>query len=83
MTNLRKLGGAVFLTCAFALSALAECASPVPGQTEGPPCASGQVTLDDSVVPGDTISPPALRSETEYSIAEATVGLVMNVLFLF
>lgn len=83
MTNLKKLGGAVFLTCAFALSALADCPSPAPGQTEGPPCASAQVTVDDSVVPGSTNSPPAFSSETEYSIAEATVDLLMNVLFLF
>ena len=83
MTNLKKLGGAVFLTCVFALSALADCPSPVPGQTEGPPCASAQVTADDPAIPGDTSSPPASSGETEYSIAGATVELFMNVLFLF
>ena len=83
MNTVKKLGGTLFLTCAFALSALADCPSPAPGQTEGPPCASAQVMTEDPAIRGDTMTPPDLSSETEYSIAEATVDLLMNVLFLF
>lgn len=86
MKNLRRLGITVTLLCALSMTAFAgDTTSPpcAPGQTEGPPCASSQVTEDDSIVPGSTTSPPALSSETEYSIAEATVDLLRNVLFLF
>lgn len=87
MKNLRRLGATVALTMVLGVSAFAgdtmapPCAPP--GTTETPPCASAQVTVDDPLVPGSTNSPPASSSETEYSIAEATVDLLMNVLFLF
>ena len=86
MKNLRRLGISVTLLCVLSMTAFAgDTTSPpcAPGETTSPPCASAQVTADDSVIPGDTMTPPALSSETEYSIAEATVDLLMNVLFLF
>jgi hypothetical protein len=82
MKNLRRLVISITLLCLLAMPAFADDAC-VPGATNSPPCASAQVTEDDSVVPGATNSPPALSSEPEYSIAEATVDLLMNVLFLF
>jgi hypothetical protein len=85
MKNLRRLGISVTLLCVLSMTAFAgDTTSPpcAPGETTSPPCATAQVT-DDSVIPGDTMTPPALSSETEYSIAEATVDLLMNVLFLF
>ena len=87
MKNLRRLGATVALTLVLGVSAFAgdpitpPCAPP--GTTETPPCASAQVTDDESIVPGSTTSPPASSSDTDYSIAEATVDLLMNVLFLF
>ena len=86
MKNLRRLGITVTLLCVLSMTAFAgDTTSPpcAPGQTEGPPCASSQVTEDDSIVPGSTNSPPASSSETEYSIAEATADLLLNLLFLF
>jgi hypothetical protein len=86
MKNLKRLGISVTLLCALSMTAFAgDTNSPpcAPGDTNSPPCASAQVTAGDSVVPGDTMTQPALSSETEYSIAEATVDLLMNVLFLF
>ena len=85
MKNLRRLGAAFALTLVLGVSAFAgDTATPpcAPGDTATPPCASAQAG-DDSVFPGPTNSPPASSSETEYSIAEATVDLLMNVLFLF
>jgi hypothetical protein len=86
MRNLKRLGASVTLLCVLSLTTLAgDTMTPpcAPGDTMTPPCASAQVTVDDSVVPGSTNSPPASSSETEYSIAEATVDLLMNMLFLF
>jgi hypothetical protein len=86
MKNLKRLGISVTLLCTLSMTAFAgDTNSPpcAPGDTNSPPCASAQVTADDSVIPGDIMTPPALSSETEYSIAEATVDLLMNVLFLF
>jgi hypothetical protein len=86
MRNLRLLGASVALLCVLSLTTLAgDTNSPpcAPGDTMTPPCASAQVTGDDSVVPGPTNSPPSSSSQNEYSIAEATVDLLMNVLFLF
>lgn len=86
MSNLKRLGASVTLLCVLSLTTLAgDTNSPpcAPGDTMTPPCASAQVTVDDSVVPGPTDSPPASSSETEYSIAKATVDLLMNVLSLF
>jgi hypothetical protein len=86
MKNLRRLGISVTLVCALSMTAFAgDTTSPpcAPGETTSPPCVAAQVTDDESVVPGSTNSPPASSSETEYSIAEATVDLLMNVLFLF
>lgn len=86
MKNLRRLGISVILLCALSMTAFAgETTSPpcAPGETTSPPCVAAQVTDDESIVPGSTTSPPASSSETEYSIAEATVDLLMNILFLF
>lgn len=86
MSNLKRLGASVTLLCVLSLTTLAgDTNSPpcAPGDTMTPPCASAQVTVDDPGVPRPTDSLPASSSETEYSIAEATVDLLMNVLFLF
>lgn len=86
MSNLKRLGASVTLLCVLSFTTLAgDTNSPpcTPGDTMTPPCVAAQVTDDDSIVPGPTNSPPASSSETEYSIAEATVDLLMNVLFLF
>jgi len=86
MKNLRRLGISVTLLCVLSITAFAgDTTSPpcAPGDTTSPPCVAAQVTDDGSIVPGSTNSPPASSSETQYSIADATVDLLMNVLSLF
>lgn len=85
MKNLKRLCVSVTLLCLLAMPVFGDGndSSCQPGSTTSPPCVAAQVTDDESIFPGSTNSPPALSSETEYSIAEATVDLLMNVLFLF
>lgn len=82
MTNLRKLGAAVFLTCVLGLSAFADCPSPTPGQTEGPPCTSAaQPTPDDSTAPGIMNGPPVSEAPSVDFASLAEIAL--NLLTLF
>ena len=79
MKNLKRLGVSVTLLCVLSLTALAgetsspPCAPPDPGETNSPPCAAAQVAPDDSVIPGQTDTPPASNSGAEYSIAREVV----------
>ena len=83
MKNLKRLGVSVTLLCVLSLTALAgetsspPCAPPDPGETSSPPCAMAQVVPDDSVIPGQTDTPPASNSGVEYSIAEVAVDLAL------
>jgi len=81
MTNLKRLGAAVFLTCALGLSAFADCPLPGPGQTEGPPCVSAAQPTADSTVPAqtETSAVPESPSVDLFSLAET----VLNALVLF
>jgi hypothetical protein len=81
MTNLRRLGAAVFLTCVLGLTALADC--PSPGQTEGPPCSAAQPVLDDSTTPGQTDGPPAASASAEVVDVVSVTEIVLDVLTLF
>lgn len=87
MKNLKRLGVSVTLMSVLAVVAFAgdtsspPCAPPDPGITNTPPCASAQITTDDSAAPGTVNSPPA--SEIEVSITEVAVGLLANALSLF
>ena len=83
MTNLKRLGAAFFLTCALGLSAFADCPLPVPGQTEGPPCAAAAQT-----VPNETTEPEQQMetSTVSESIAVDLLSLAetaLNALMLF
>ena len=80
MRNLKLLGISVTLLCVMSMTAFAgETTSPpcAPGETTSPPCAMSQVVPDDSVMPGQTDTPPAANSGAEYSIAEAVVDLAL------
>ena len=88
MKNLRKLGAAVVLTLALALSAFAgeiptpPCAIPEPGQTETPPCAAAP---GDMNTPGVTSAPgdmgPMANDETSFT--EIAAEVLLNFLPLF
>ena len=84
MKNLKRLGVSVTLLCVLSLTALAgETSSPpcAPGDTSSPPCAMAQVVPDDSVIPGQTDTPPASNSGAEYSIAREVVVDLALLLF--
>ena len=83
MKSLKRLGVSVTLLCVLSLTALAgetsspPCAPPDPGETNSPPCAAAQFVPDDSVIPGQTDTPPASNAGAEYSIAEVAVDLAL------
>ncbi len=84
MTNLKKLGAAVFLTCALGLSAFADCPLPAPGQTEGPPCVSvAQPAPNDPTPPGQTDGPPAASASVEVVDLVSITEFALNALMLF
>jgi hypothetical protein len=87
MKNLKRIGLYIALICVLATAAFAgDPNSPPctdPGITNTPPCVSAPATADGSVVPGSTNSPPALGTETNYSITEVAVDLLINTLLLF
>ena len=88
MTNLKRLGAAVFLTCALGLSAFADCPLPAPGQTEGPPapCSAAQITPDEST-PDNSTAPGIMngpsRSEAPSVELPSLAEIALNVLMLF
>ena len=80
MRNLKLLGISVTLLCVMSMTAFAgDTSSPpcAPGETISPPCASAQLVPDDSVIPGQTDTPPASNSGAEYSITEVAVDLAL------
>ena len=81
MKSLKRLGVSVTLLCVLSLTTLAgETNSPPctdPGSTNSPPCAAAQLVPDDSVIPGQTDTPPASSSGAEYSITEVVVDLAL------
>lgn len=84
MKNLRLLGISFTLICVLSMTAFADGTdSCAPGSTNSPPCASSQVTTDESIAPGSTTSPPASTTEAEYTISEVALDLLLNALLLF
>jgi hypothetical protein len=87
MKNLKTLGAVVVLTFVVAISAFAgetptpPCAQP--GQIESPPCASAQMSPDDSEVLGEVNSPPASNTGSEFSVSDVALSLLQSVLSLF
>ena len=86
MKNLKRLGVSVTLLCVLSLTTLAGDTSsppctPDPGSTNSPPCAAAQFVPDDSVIPGQTDTPPASDSGAEYSIAREVVVDLALLLF--
>ena len=91
MTNLRKLGAAVALTCALGLPVLAgqtdtpPCSPPDPGQTDTPPCVAAPLNNDLptglSTGPGDMGTPTTTNSETSFT--EIAANVLLNFLPLF
>lgn len=83
MKSLMKLGAAIALTLALALTAFADCVPPVPGQIDTPPCSVAQITPDDPTAPGEILTPPASNAENEFTISEATMSVLLSALSLF
>lgn len=83
MIDLKRLSAAVFLTCALALSAWADC--PAPGIMGGPPCASATQSAPDDLIPDDSYAlgfmngPPVLEAPSVElpSLAEIALGVLM------
>ena len=83
MTNLKRLGAAVVLTCVLGLSVLADCPLPAPGQTEGPPCVpASQTAPDDPTAPGIMNGPPAASASAEVELV-SFAKIALNALMLF
>ena len=80
MNHLKRLSLTFILVFVLSVTAFAEPLTPpcAPGQTESPPCAAQSVN-DASVVPGETLPPPALPAVDITDITEA----VMWALWLF
>ena len=84
MTNLKRLGGAVLLTCALGLTAFGDC--PVPGQIDTPPCTSAQPATDeplnDLTTPGQMGAPPVASESASVDLV-LVAELALNALMLF
>lgn len=81
MSNLRKLGAVVVLTCALGVSSFAgETQSPPcgtdPGEIHTGPCSSAQ-PITDPTDPGQTDTPPAADTVDVISIAEAALTALL------
>ena len=82
MPKLKRLAVVVALTVAFAVPVAADdpCVSPIPGQTNTPPCAAPQ-TSDDSL-PQNELATPS-NSDTDVSVTELAINILGSVLTLF
>jgi len=86
MTNLKRLGGAVLLTCALGLTAFGDC--PVPGQIDTPPCTSAarpapdDPLQNDLTAPGQIGTPPAASESASVDLV-SIAELALNALMLF
>ena len=86
MTNLRRLGAAVLLTCALGLTAFADC--PIPGQIGTPPCTSAAQTAPDDAMqnnlpaPGQIDTPPAASESASVDLV-SVAELALKALMLF
>ena len=80
MKTLKTLGAAIALTFVFALSALADCAPPIPGIMETPPCSGAQITPDDPVASAE---PSESSTSSVIEISETTLDVLLSALSLF
>jgi len=87
MKSLKTLVAALSLTLVFGVTAFAgdptpPC-NPDPGITSTPPCASAQMTPDDSEAPAETTAGTASTETTNFSVVDVTIALVQSALLLF
>ncbi len=83
MKSLKRLGAAIALTFALALTAFADCVPPTPGEVLFPPCSVAQKTPDDPTTPGEILTPPASNVENAFTISDATIGILLSALSVF
>lgn len=89
MKNLKRLGIAFILITVLAVVAFAgetnspPCAPPQPGEIQSPPCASAQMLPGDSVDPGQTNTPPASNTGSEFSVTDMALSVMQSVLSIF
>jgi len=83
MSNLKMLVVTFCLMSVLAISALGQtpsppCPPPDPGEMQGPPCSTAQLTTDDPTNPGETPAPPAAEAVVITTIADAAVGALLS-----
>ena len=86
MSNLKNLVVAFCLISVLAITAYGQSGScPPPGEMQGPPCSSAQLTTDDPTNPGQTnpgevSTPPAPATDVITTVVDAAVGTLLSVL---
>ena len=82
MQKLKSLALAVSLTVTFAVTASADdrCGPPEPGQTNTPPCAIAQQTLDDELTQDQSTAPSNYSVDV---VTELAIGLLETALPIF
>jgi hypothetical protein len=83
MKTLKRLGAAIALTLVFALSALADCAPPIPGIMDTPPCSSAQITPDDPVASAEPIAPSISSAPNVIEISVTAIDVLLSALSVF
>ena len=87
MKALRTVSISVAFTLVLAISAFADetpagpCAPPEPGETHAPPCATAQLTPDDSATQGQTET--MASASDAVSLGDLAVDVLQSVLLLF
>ncbi len=80
MKSLKRLGAAVTLTFALALTTFGDCVPPAPGEIQTPPCSVAQITPDDPVA---SVEPSDLSTSGVIEISVTTLDVLLSALSIF
>jgi hypothetical protein len=80
MNWLKKLIPVVALTLVLGVAGFGQTPSCEPGQTSTPPCLPLQMGTDDSLTPGELNTTPAASAADVFTIAEATIDVLLSAL---
>ena len=83
MKSLKRLGAAVTLTFALALTTFGDCVPPAPGEIQTPPCAVAQIAPDDSTGSEETHAPAASNAENVFTVSKTTICVLLSALSIF
>jgi hypothetical protein len=81
LNNLKKLLVATTLTIILVGTALADCPQPNPGETNGPPCTSGQQLTGDAA--DQSTSAATILNEVEVVVIDVLMNRLENLLTLY